>query len=330
MEVREISALAARVERMYMAVVAVVVMGVVYSALCVAEGVGDLIYWWGQCGVGVVLCVQGARVWWANVAYPWWVKRQGLVAKPVLDLQRPTPPQPAEPSLPEEDHIQKVSTLRATEQYAEARAAAQAGLTDYPTSLPLLTLLCKAANDEASANHKGAVQENALRAGCKAASLLIKHHPGEAVGYRWRAVLEGRLSSYKPTKEKIAGAMGIRDDALKAIELDPTDPISLHVMGAWCHGVAKISWIERKAAAALFGTPPTSTLEEALEYLKRADAIEAFTENSMLIGDCLKELKKLDEADSFYEAAIRQIQGPKDPVALKAKIVKKMTKKKGK
>eukprot|EP01059_Diplonema_ambulator_P035681 TRINITY_DN850_c0_g1_i1.p1 TRINITY_DN850_c0_g1~~TRINITY_DN850_c0_g1_i1.p1 ORF type:complete len:102 (+),score=27.18 TRINITY_DN850_c0_g1_i1:188-493(+) len=101
-------------------------------------------------------------------------------------------------------------------------------------------------------------------------------------------------------------------------------------MGAWCHGVAKISWIERKAAAALFGTPPTSTLEEALEYLKRADAIEAFTENSMLIGDCLKELKKLDEADSFYEAAIRQIQGPKDPVALKAKIVKKMTKKKGK
>ena len=33
--------------------------------------------------------------------------------------------------------------------------------------------------------------------------------------------------------------------------------------------VAGISWLEKKAAAALFGTPPESTYEEALESLMK-------------------------------------------------------------
>ena len=33
--------------------------------------------------------------------------------------------------------------------------------------------------------------------------------------------------------------------------------------------VASLSWLERKAAGALFATPPTSTYEEALESFKK-------------------------------------------------------------
>ena len=32
-----------------------------------------------------------------------------------------------------------------------------------------------------------------------------------------------------------------------------------------------LSWVERNAAAVLFGTPPTSTVEEAIAYFEKAE-----------------------------------------------------------
>ena len=42
--------------------------------------------------------------------------------------------------------------------------------------------------------------------------------------------------------------------------------ISYHLLGHWCYRVAAMSWMERKAASSLFGTPPESTYQETLDY----------------------------------------------------------------
>ena len=39
--------------------------------------------------------------------------------------------------------------------------------------------------------------------------------------------------------------------------LDPSHATTHHVLGEWAFGVASISWVERRVAAALFATPPT-------------------------------------------------------------------------
>ncbi|XP_059250804.1 regulator of microtubule dynamics protein 1 isoform X4 [Mustela nigripes] len=57
----------------------------------------------------------------------------------------------------------------------------------------------------------------------------------------------------------------------KAIELNPKDATSIHLMGIWCYTFAEMPWYQRRIAKVLFATPPSSTYEEALGYFHRAE-----------------------------------------------------------
>ncbi|XP_025289433.1 regulator of microtubule dynamics protein 1 isoform X4 [Canis lupus baileyi] len=57
----------------------------------------------------------------------------------------------------------------------------------------------------------------------------------------------------------------------KAIELNPKDATSIHLMGIWCYTFAEMPWYQRRIAKMLFATPPSSTYEEALGYFHRAE-----------------------------------------------------------
>nr|KAF6426815.1 regulator of microtubule dynamics 1 [Molossus molossus] len=57
----------------------------------------------------------------------------------------------------------------------------------------------------------------------------------------------------------------------KAIELNPKDATSIHLMGIWCYTFAEMPWYQRRIANMLFAAPPSSTYEEALGYFQRAE-----------------------------------------------------------
>lgn len=59
------------------------------------------------------------------------------------------------------------------------------------------------------------------------------------------------------------------DEALKET---PEDRTLLHLHGRWCYNVAELSWMERKLASALFGEPPKSNYDEALESFLQVNA----------------------------------------------------------
>ena len=42
-----------------------------------------------------------------------------------------------------------------------------------------------------------------------------------------------------------------------------------HLIGHWCFQVAAMTWVERKAASALFGEPPSATYEETLAHFEK-------------------------------------------------------------
>ncbi|NWW41422.1 RMD1 protein, partial [Panurus biarmicus] len=48
----------------------------------------------------------------------------------------------------------------------------------------------------------------------------------------------------------------------RAIELNPKDATTIHLIGIWCYSFAEMPWYQRKIAATLFATPPTSTFQE--------------------------------------------------------------------
>lgn len=66
------------------------------------------------------------------------------------------------------------------------------------------------------------------------------------------------------TSEKISRGYKYKEHIVKAIELNPSDAVCRYLHGRWCFEVAQIDWLTRRAAAALFGAPPTATIEEAL------------------------------------------------------------------
>ena len=55
--------------------------------------------------------------------------------------------------------------------------------------------------------------------------------------------------------------------------LSPSDPVLHHMLGVWCFEVARLDWVTRSVASALFGAPPVSSYAEALGHLARADEL---------------------------------------------------------
>ncbi|XP_053414353.1 regulator of microtubule dynamics protein 1 isoform X2 [Nycticebus coucang] len=83
----------------------------------------------------------------------------------------------------------------------------------------------------------------------------------------------------------------------KAIELNPKDATSIHLMGIWCYTFAEMPWYQRRIAKILFATPPSSTYEEALGYFHRAEQVDPnfYSKNLLLLGKTYLKLhnKKL-------------------------------------
>lgn len=131
-----------------------------------------------------------------------------------------------------------------------------------------------------------------------------KQIPNEFNIYKWEGILLGKKGQFLSTKEKIANAYTIRDNFKKAIELNPKDATTQYCMAQWCWSILQISWVERKAAALIFGTPPTSTYEECEEHLRSSwelngDAIHT----ALLFGDLRYQQKRYAEAKEWFVKA---------------------------
>eukprot|EP00127_Corallochytrium_limacisporum_P006232 Clim_evm8s222 gene=Clim_evmTU8s222 len=125
--------------------------------------------------------------------------------------------------------------------------------------------------------------------------------------HKWYAITLSALGDFLATKEKIGNIMKIREHFDKACELNPQDPTSRHLLGMWCVGVSEVAWYERRIAAAIFGTIPESTWEEALQHFVEAEKLEPgfYKKNQVMIGKCYLKMGKPEEAKPWLEKALK-------------------------
>ena len=97
-----------------------------------------------------------------------------------------------------------------------------------------------------------------------------------ADGHYVLAMVLGRLSRTKSSKERVRYAKIIYDEATRAVELNPNHDNAHHVLGAWNAEVKRLSGLQRFFAKTLFGGGfmGKANWDDAVRHLERAVEID--------------------------------------------------------
>uniref|UniRef100_A0A9J2PAA0 Regulator of microtubule dynamics protein 1 n=1 Tax=Ascaris lumbricoides TaxID=6252 RepID=A0A9J2PAA0_ASCLU len=118
---------------------------------------------------------------------------------------------------------------------------------------------------------------------CKKA---YKIEPKDADVLKWCSIITGSLAEISGNREKIELGHEFKMYLDKAAEVAPDSAI-YHMRGRFFYEVANLSWLERTAATALFGTPPTATIDESLADLLKAEELNpGELDNLLFIAKC--------------------------------------------
>ncbi|KAK5898274.1 hypothetical protein CgunFtcFv8_015707 [Champsocephalus gunnari] len=126
-----------------------------------------------------------------------------------------------------------------------------------------------------------------------------------SAAHKWYAICLSDVGDYLGVKGKIGNAYIIRDHLEKAIELNPKDATSLHILGYWCFAFAELPWYQRKVAAVIFSSPPVSTYEEALQFFQKAEEVDPnfYSKNLLMLGKTYLSMKEKEKGLLFLTRA---------------------------
>ncbi|KAJ8389073.1 hypothetical protein AAFF_G00124700 [Aldrovandia affinis] len=130
------------------------------------------------------------------------------------------------------------------------------------------------------------------------AQSALERNEGCFAAHKWYAVCLSDVGEYEGIKVKIGNSYTIKEHLERAIELNPKDATSFHILGYWCFAFAELPWYQRKVAAVIFASPPTATYEEALEFFLKAEEVDPnfYSMNLLMLGKTYMMLKEQDKA----------------------------------
>uniref|UniRef100_H2Z5U2 Regulator of microtubule dynamics protein 1 n=1 Tax=Ciona savignyi TaxID=51511 RepID=H2Z5U2_CIOSA len=143
-------------------------------------------------------------------------------------------------------------------------------------------------------------------------ALVIKDDSADV--HKWYAISLGATTDFVGTKEKIECGYELKDHIDLALGLQPDDPTLHFMLGRWCWGVYMLTWIERKLAATLFATPPTSTVDDALASFHKAEELDPgfYKSNQLYLAKCYYEKSDYSSAKRWLTSAVELPQKNKE------------------
>ncbi|XP_073483735.1 regulator of microtubule dynamics protein 2 [Aquarana catesbeiana] len=175
----------------------------------------------------------------------------------------------------------------------------------FGNKVEFLWRLARAYSDMFYLTNDAEEKKNYVTNGKNAAGKAIQIDNSSAAGHRWYAIMCGYMSEFDNVQNKIKNGYLFKEHLDKAIQLHPQDPLQYHLLGRWCYAVSQLSWIERKVAAALFGNPPTSTVNEALHHFLKAEEMQpGYSKyNYVFLAKCFKDLGQKSVALKYCDDA---------------------------
>jgi tetratricopeptide (TPR) repeat protein len=129
--------------------------------------------------------------------------------------------------------------------------------------------------------------------------------PGCFGAHKWYAIIVNYVGELEGTKAQIKRSYDIKVHLERALEIYGRDATTWHILGVWHFTFADMPSYTRLAAKAIFGTPPSSTYEEALRHFERAEALQPgfYKANSFYLGESHDRLGNKEKALEFYKKA---------------------------
>ena len=88
------------------------------------------------------------------------------------------------------------------------------------------------------------------------------------------AICHGKLAVYSDTKTKIKYSRFVKEEAERALAIDPNYAWAHHVVGRWHYEVATLGATARLFVKLFYGGLPAATTAEAVHHLRRAVALD--------------------------------------------------------
>jgi tetratricopeptide (TPR) repeat protein len=136
----------------------------------------------------------------------------------------------------------------------------------------------------------------------------VAANPDQADGHFVLANAIGRVSLTKSKRERVDRAVEIRNEALKALGLDPEHAGAYHVLGRWHAEIQRLSSVQRFFARNFLGASifDQATWDSAERYLRLAvqyDPDRIF--HHLDLGEVYLDREKWAEARAEFEAVAR-------------------------
>jgi tetratricopeptide (TPR) repeat protein len=157
----------------------------------------------------------------------------------------------------------RFETARALELYLEADRLRP---DDAPTLQKIAQQLSDLSLEVTTKAEKKAQAEKALAYARRAVALA----PDNAVNVLSLAICHGKMAVFSDARTKIEYSRLVRQDAERALALDPNYDWAHHVLGRWHHEVAELGAATRFFVRVVYGGLPDASRETAIRHLEKA------------------------------------------------------------
>ncbi|KAM5240998.1 regulator of microtubule dynamics protein 3 isoform 1-T2 [Hipposideros larvatus] len=176
----------------------------------------------------------------------------------------------------------------------------------YGSRQDFLWRLARAYSDMCELTEEVSEKKSYALNGKEAAEAALEKGDESAECHQWYAVLCGQLAEHEGIQRRIQSGFSFKEHVDKALALQPENPMAHFLLGRWCYQVAHLSWLERKTATALFESPPSATVQDALHSFLKAEELQpGFSKAARVyISKCYRELGRNSEARQWVKLAL--------------------------
>ncbi|KAK2846269.1 hypothetical protein Q7C36_011123 [Tachysurus vachellii] len=176
----------------------------------------------------------------------------------------------------------------------------------YSDNIEFLWRLARAYNDMCEHTEDEEERRSYAEQGRDEAESVLQRNGLNADCHKWFAVLTSQMLQCDSMHSKLKSSHILKEHLDHALALRDDDPLCFYLMGRWCYVISRLSWLEQKAAAAVYETPPCSSLHHALENFLKAEKLKPGSSRAvrLYIAKCHKDLGNESEARNWAHLAL--------------------------